>query len=152
MKVTLIGRFQWLVQSESRPEMVHLVDFEPTEYEQFKPGPNPGTWESHTVVEPSYCSCEAFNMLKHRPCKHQREVIMMLVDNTPLTALERENLTARLEQLCRESPHWVDIEADQSEVAREARSMNSEVNYPAPKSPTQKPSSIQTKRIYHLSK
>lgn len=112
-----IGRLQWYVGSDSRLGMVHLVDFEPTEYERFIPmtrtsddevcedGKPPG-WISTTVVEPTFCSCEAFNMLHHRPCRHQQKVIRMLVNSIPLTGEEREQMTYELEELCRQSPHW----------------------------------------------
>lgn len=50
MEITVIGRLHFLVQSRSRPDVVHIVDLEP-EYE--KPG------------LPFFCSCEAFTLNPH---------------------------------------------------------------------------------------
>lgn len=136
MEVIEIGRLQWYVASESRPDMVHLVDFEPTEYTRYRKVWEGGkiAWEEgEQVVEPTFCSCEAFNMLHHRPCKHQRRVIMHLVNSIPLTGEQRERMTYQLEQLCRQSPHWTNPHPEDEQP-------------PEPKPP----SSIKSKREYRI--
>lgn len=107
LKPRLVGRLLWEVPSESRDELVHYVDFEPNIYTLFRRVRGTNQLESREYQEPTTCTCEAFEIQKHRPCKHQRKVIRAMVDSLPLTGEQREEMTEKLEALCRQSPHYM---------------------------------------------
>ncbi len=60
--IRVIGRLHFLVQSASRPEVEHVIDWEPNVYSD---GPT--------------CSCEC-NRKRLEPCKHLKAVESFLVD------------------------------------------------------------------------
>ena len=70
-KIERVGRLCYLVRSHSREGLRHYVDLEPELDDNGKP---------QRFGEPAKCSCEAFDLLVHRPCRHIREVVEFILD------------------------------------------------------------------------
>lgn len=66
LRVTCYGRWLYLVESESRPWLRHLVDLEPELDNQGNIQKGGQLWQ---------CSCEAHFYHVTRPCKHLRAVL-----------------------------------------------------------------------------
>lgn len=69
LEVVPFGRWVYLVQSESRPALRHLVDFEPELDDRGEPVKG---------AQPYRCSCEAHFYHVARPCKHARAALAYL--------------------------------------------------------------------------
>ena len=70
-KIERVGRLCYLVHSNSRAGLRHYVDLE---------GDLDDTGKLQRFGEPARCSCEAFDLLVHRPCRHIREVVEFILD------------------------------------------------------------------------
>ena len=87
MAVERYGRLFFLVDSNSRPGLLHLVDLEPSRY-----------WVDNRLVSfPYLCDCESFRIRVDRPCRHVREVADFLVFEMNLAPANEKQARARLQ-------------------------------------------------------
>lgn len=92
MAVERIGRYFFLVDSNSREEMQHTVDLEPADY-----------WVGDRLTRfPYACDCESFQLRIDRPCRHCREAVDFLVFEMELPAQAEKKARRRLQLLLEE--------------------------------------------------
>ena len=66
-----VGRLCYWVRSNSRSGLRHYIDLE---------GDLDDTGKLQRFGEPARCSCEAFDLLVHRPCRHIRKVVGFILE------------------------------------------------------------------------